>query len=273
MRYRTTSLTRDALRSRRRIGSIKSRRDQIMTRVGATRPKDSMICYCCGKKGHAAPECTQKDKIPRDEWHINKTKSNTQDSTENNETKSSGDKKGWSGFQREGQPCHAATTTQTMFQDELEDVIILDTGSTMGATVMNPKLLSKIKKATKPLEMVTNAGTKKMFYKGVIHGFGDALYDPNRVANIFGFAKLEDQCRITYDSSVEKALNVHTTDGIVKFSRNKDGLYVYRPSKNYLREVANDDKGGDEPTQDLTMMIQSVNENKKRYTQRQFDDA
>jgi hypothetical protein len=59
----------------------------------------------------------------------------------------------------------------------------------------------------------------------------------------------------------------------VKFSRNKDGLYVYRPSKNYLREVANEDKGGAEPTQDLTMMIQSVNENKKEYTQRRFDDA
>jgi hypothetical protein len=56
----------------------------------------------------------------------------------------------------------------------------------------------------------------------------------------------------------------------VKFTRNKDGLYVYRPSKGYLTEVANSDK---EPIQEMKMMIQSVNENMKGYTQRQFEDA
>jgi hypothetical protein len=95
---------------------------------------------------------------------------------------------------------------------------------------MNPKLLSDITTTRKPLEMVTNAGTKQMFKTGVIEGFGKAWFDPTQVANIFGFAKLEDQCRITYDSSVENAFHVHTNNGIVKFTRNKDGLYVYRPS-------------------------------------------
>jgi hypothetical protein len=26
------------------------------------RPKDNMTCYCCGKKGHAAPECRDREK-------------------------------------------------------------------------------------------------------------------------------------------------------------------------------------------------------------------
>jgi hypothetical protein len=39
---------------------------------------------------------------------------------------------------------------------------------------------------------LTNAGTKMMLYHGVIHGFGDAWYDPNQVANILGFPNLED---------------------------------------------------------------------------------
>jgi hypothetical protein len=112
-----------------------------------------------------------------------------------------------------------------------------------------------------------------MLYKGVIHGFGDAWYDPQQVANIFGFANLEDQCRITYDSSVEKAFNVHTKNGIVKFTRNKDGLYTYRPFKEYLTEVAKDDKGDDEPIQATNLMVQTIEENKLGYTQRQFDDA
>jgi hypothetical protein len=55
-----------------------------------------------------------------------------------------------------------------------------------------------------------------------------------QIANIFGFAKLEDQYRITYDSSVEKAFNAHTNDGIVKCARSSAGLYIYRPSKEYV---------------------------------------
>ena len=30
-------------------------------------------CYCCGKPGHKSPDCYQKNKIPREEWAINKT--------------------------------------------------------------------------------------------------------------------------------------------------------------------------------------------------------
>jgi hypothetical protein len=109
-------------------------------------------------------------------------------------------------------------------------------GSTIGATIMNPKMMSNIKSVAKPLTMVTNAGSKKLFKKGDINGFGEAWYDPDQVSNIFGFAKLEDQNRITYDASIEKAFNVYTNDGIVKFKRNDDGLYVYRPSDDYLED-------------------------------------
>jgi hypothetical protein len=44
----------------------------------------------------------------------------------------------------------------------------------------------------------------------VITGFGEAWNDPDQVANILGFAKLEDQCRITHDSSDEKAFTPKT---------------------------------------------------------------
>jgi hypothetical protein len=32
-------------------------------------------CYCCGKPGHRSPDCRQKDKIPKEEWVINKSQS------------------------------------------------------------------------------------------------------------------------------------------------------------------------------------------------------
>jgi hypothetical protein len=53
---------------------------------------------------------------------------------------------------------------------------------------------------------------------------------------------------------VEKALSVYTNDGIVKFQRKKDGLYVYKPSENYLKGV-NKNKQNNEPT---NLMVQSV---------------
>ena len=33
-------------------------------------------CYCCGKTGHKSPTCRLKDKIAKEDWAINKAKSN-----------------------------------------------------------------------------------------------------------------------------------------------------------------------------------------------------
>jgi hypothetical protein len=126
---------------------------------------------------------------------------------------------------------------------------------------MNPKMLSNIKPAAKPLTMVTNAGSKKQFKKGNIHGFGEAWFDPDQVANIFGFARLAEQYRITYDSDIENAFNVHTNDGIVKFKKNEDGLYVYRPSPEYLMNIANSTRGGDSDIE-TNLLAHTISENR-----------
>jgi hypothetical protein len=111
--------------------------------------------------------------------------------------------------------------------------------------------------------MVTNAGEKKMYFKGEVSGLGEAWYDPDQIANIFGFTKLEDQCRITCDSDVESAFKVHTKDGIVKLKRNEDGLFVHKPSDELLKDVKT------KPN----FMVQPVDENKKGYSQREFENA
>jgi hypothetical protein len=235
------------------------------------RNKEHMTCYCCGKKGHAAPESDQRDKIRRDEWHINKVMAIMQkDDTSKDE---SNRKKAWSGFQHQAsqQYCHTSNDYER-FNENLGDVFILDTGSTIGATIMNPKMLSNIKRAAKPLTMVTNAGSKKLFKKGNIHGFGEAWFDPDQVANIFGFFRLAEQYRITYDSDIENAFNVHTNDGIVKFKKNEDGLYVYRPSPQYLKNIANSTRGGDSDIE-TNLLAHTISENREGYTQRQFDNA
>jgi hypothetical protein len=57
--------------------------------------------------------------------------------------------------------CHTTNEKSSGVDEDLKDVFILDTGSTIGATLMNPKLMSNIQMTTTPLEMITNAGTRK----------------------------------------------------------------------------------------------------------------
>jgi hypothetical protein len=64
-------------------------------------------CYCCGKPGHKSPDCRSKDKIPREEWAINKSQQHVQHSS-NDDAKSTGGSTitsekeeavvGWAGF-------------------------------------------------------------------------------------------------------------------------------------------------------------------------------
>ena len=57
------------------------------------------------------------------------------------------------------------------------------------------------------------------------------------MTNIFGFAGTVDRYRVTYDLQIKDAFNVYTQYGIVKFQRNKEGLYTYKPKRCYLEEV------------------------------------
>jgi hypothetical protein len=117
-----------------------------------------LICHCCGKKGHAAPDCTLREKISRENWYIRRlstSTSRTNNYVEDDKKPAVGrGKKGCSGFQREAEQCFNIGDKNSCFYDDLKDVIILDTGSTTGATFMNPKLLSFITTTRKPLEMV-----------------------------------------------------------------------------------------------------------------------
>ena len=52
-------------------------------------------CYCCGKAGHKSPNCFLKNKIPREEWAINKVQM-TQVNAETDKT----DNEGGGGIQK-----------------------------------------------------------------------------------------------------------------------------------------------------------------------------
>jgi hypothetical protein len=116
-------------------------------------------------------------------------------------------------------------------------VFIIDTGSTIGATVTNPQMLTGLKPSKTTLRMQTNAGTKDLNLVGNVTGFGEAWYDPDMLTNIFSFSKMADKYRVVYDSAQEDAILVHTDDGVIKFSRTPEGLYAYKPSDKYKSQV------------------------------------
>jgi hypothetical protein len=100
----------------------------------AQKTKDQFTCYCCRKKGHAATDCHKRDNIPREEWFIKKAMSNMQGNQEKNDdndksdSKPSGGKKAWSGFQQDSGQCYPITIyldDLVTRMNELKDGIIL----------------------------------------------------------------------------------------------------------------------------------------------------
>src|SRR5210317_2332452 len=68
-------------------------------------------------------------------------------------------------------------------------------------------------------------------------------------------------------------------NGIIKFKRNKDGLYMYKPTESYLQEVKetnekqNTEKYEDTQTTGVSNAISTVTGNKIGFTKRQVEDA
>ena len=69
-------------------------------------------------------------------------------------------------------------------------MILLDTGSSIGATFMNPDMVTNIIMSNQPIQMNTNAGFKILGLEGQVPGFGKVYNNPTMMTNIFGFAKL-----------------------------------------------------------------------------------
>ena len=259
-----------------------------------TKFKD-LICHCCGKKGHIAPKCPERDTIPRDQWykervfqqHIEDRFSDdtshapseadsddesvastaTNQSTTSTNTQSSRRSRSrssrrattrtgvFSGFQCEkSQECmecmsttehnhKQADTGETLAQQvarfsDLLKVIIMDSGSTLH-TFANPDFVINIGKAKNGINMATNGGTKRMNVTGEVPEIDEVWFDATNVANILSLNLLRKKYRVTYDSDIKNSFFVHIEDGmIIEFRGTPEGLYAFRPSKQFLDAVA-----------------------------------
>ncbi|KAI2512474.1 Reverse transcriptase (RNA-dependent DNA polymerase) [Fragilaria crotonensis] len=77
------------------------------------------------------------------------------------------------------------------------------------------------------------------------------------ITNIISYAEMADRYRITYDSGKEDAFVVHLSDDkTVRFTRHGNNLYVFKP-----------------PIKKQVQLLNTVEENKTFFTQRQFERA
>lgn len=112
----------------------------------------------------------------------------------------------------------------------LNEVIVLDSGSTIKATFKTKSMVGNVQMAVKPLVMNTNGGTLVVKKTGDIPHFGQVWYNPRMMAYILGLYHMTLQYRVTMDSAFENSLCVHMPDGIVKFKATNSNV-SWRKSK------------------------------------------
>jgi hypothetical protein len=184
-------------------------------------------CYCCGKPGYKSPKYRSKEKIPREEWAINKSQqqhvqSKSDDAKSTSRSIITTKKEavvGWTGLH-----CSFAQAGVDM-----KELILLDSDST--ATVFcSPKYVTNIRASNYPLSISTNGGQLESNKKCDILHIDNVWYNENSIANIISLKHMTDKFCVTMDSKEERALLVHMPDKIVKFKQFSNGLYAMDPS-------------------------------------------
>ena len=136
-------------------------------------------CYKCGGSDHAMSKCP-RGKIPKSEWWVNcaiqamqeqmmqeeENKSNDNDDDDDDDKEPD-----WSMLQC--MPCTNQTETNLHTTNENKKIkLVLDTGSTINATIKDKEIVRNIRKSKNPIVMATNAGQKILSEDAELVGLG-----------------------------------------------------------------------------------------------------
>lgn len=222
-----------------------------------------ITCFSCNKKGHYASKCP-KSKETQGAVHLQVASSIK---TEVGHTLAQQDDS------EEYEPDNITTSFQfhtcednpnetdgiCQFQDKQLPAswIILDNGSTVDV-FSNKKLLTNIRKSEVTMSIRCNAGVTKTNLQGDLTGYGTVWFNPKGIANILSLARVQEKHRVTYDSELDGKFVVHKPDGSVRvFDKSPSGLFYIDTSK----------------TLDGVTMLATVADNKKSFTNREFEAA
>ena len=163
--------------------------------------------------------------------------------------------------------------------DELKNWLILDSASSEHV-VCNTKLVDKTWQSDSELALATNGGPFVSSTKGNIPGCCETWVEVGSMTNILSLAKLSDTFRITMDTAVKNAFQVHTPHGILKFKRGEGSNIYYANLETFAGRAR---QGNDAPSQNVNIghavshphcqFIETVKENARFYTPRQRERA
>ena len=66
--------------------------------------------------------------------------------------------------------------------------------------------------------------------KAMVPYYGKVCYYDKAIEDILSLANLVKKYRVTYESHQYDAFTVHTKRYIIKFRRNKQGIYFFKPT-------------------------------------------
>jgi len=119
--------------------------------------------------------------------------------------------------------------------------------------------------------MSINAGEKAIAKEAQLLGAGMVYHDVSCIANPLSLGELSDKYIITIDTAVDNAFYVHMdNERIVKFSRDKNNLYLYKPTHCFLNQVVK--KKGKDKAIGVSNVL-TLKEATERFSAREIQDA
>jgi hypothetical protein len=183
-----------------------------------------LTCYACGKKGHIALNCPDKQEVQNNnnrktenKEQVEEAKSKSvsyKDEQKEHESSKKGGKQG--GFFQVSSKC-SITKIENELQfmntaqfEKLKQMLLLDNQSTTDL-FCNKEYLEDIQKVEGRCTIVINRGEIQTDLMGHFQNYGDVWYHPDAITNILSLSNVKRKYIVTYDSSKENSFLVHTT--------------------------------------------------------------
>ena len=252
-------------------------------------------CHNCNKKGHIKPNCPDLVETVNNNnaEETNDSPNNATDGNNSNGSTNDGNKSSSGGKKKKGTNLLNLDNNKMFFnvideyesesddefncnflmknqevqlmsqqqQQEMKKMVLMDSASTCDLW-SDRESLNDIRMIKSNMTIESNGGELKTQEKGFCQGYGTVWVHDDAITNIISLKNAKKKFCVTYDSESGNGFLVHTPNGILEFKEHPSGLFYC---------TLDEFNGVLSPT--AVQMIQTVENNKKKYTQRQYQRA